>query len=58
MTMGNPEDTRSVVVMDKALAGPLFMLSAALLFTALNLLIKTGCKQLKSPDVPTKELRH
>lgn len=39
--MDAPKKRRSLVQMDAALAGPLFMLSAALLFTLLNLIIKT-----------------
>lgn len=32
---------RSLVQMDAAIAGPLFMLAAAILFTMLNLIVKT-----------------
>lgn len=39
--MDTPKKQHSLVQMDAALAGPLFMLSAALLFTLLNLIIKT-----------------
>lgn len=38
--MPNPEATRPHVRLDATVAGPLFMLAAALLFTVLNLLIK------------------
>jgi len=39
--MEKPKKQRGLVQMDKALAGPLFMLSAAILFTLLNLIVKT-----------------
>ena len=39
--MEKPKKQRGLVQMDASLAGPLFMLSAALLFTLLNLIIKT-----------------
>jgi len=39
--MDTPQKQRSLVQMDAALAGPLFMLSASLLFTLLNLIVKT-----------------
>ena len=39
--MDKPKKQRGLVQMDAALAGPLFMLSAALLFTVLNLIVKT-----------------
>jgi drug/metabolite transporter (DMT)-like permease len=39
--MEKPKKQRGLIQMDTALAGPLFMLSAALLFTLLNLIIKT-----------------
>jgi len=39
--MEKPKIQRDLVQMDAALAGPLFMLSAALLFTLLNLIVKT-----------------
>ena len=39
--MEKPKKQRGLVQMDAALAGPLFMLSAALLFTLLNLIVKT-----------------
>lgn len=39
--MKKPKKQRGLVQMDASLAGPLFMLSAALLFTLLNLIIKT-----------------
>ena len=39
--MDTPKKQRSLVQMDAALAGPLFMLSASLLFTLLNLIVKT-----------------
>ncbi len=39
--MDKPKKQRGRVQMDAALAGPLFMLSAALLFTLLNLIVKT-----------------
>ena len=38
--MGNQEKAQRLVQLDATLAGPLFMLSAALLFTLLNLLVK------------------
>ena len=39
--MDKPYKQHGLVQMDAALAGPLFMLSAALLFTLLNLIVKT-----------------
>ncbi len=39
--MDTPKKKGGLVQMDAALAGPLFMLSAALLFTLLNLIVKT-----------------
>ena len=39
--MDKPKKQHSLIQMDAAIAGPLFMLSAALLFTLLNLIIKT-----------------
>ena len=39
--MEKPKKQRRLIQMDAAIAGPLFMLSAALLFTLLNLIIKT-----------------
>ncbi len=39
--MDKPNKQNGLVQMDAALAGPLFMLSAALLFTLLNVIIKT-----------------
>ena len=39
--MDKPKKQRGLVQMDAALAGPLFMLSAALIFTVLNLIVKT-----------------
>ena len=39
--MDIPNKKHGLIQMDAALAGPLFMLSAALLFTLLNLIIKT-----------------
>jgi drug/metabolite transporter (DMT)-like permease len=39
--MNKPKKQRGPVQIDAALAGPLFMLSAALLFTLLNLIVKT-----------------
>ena len=38
--MGNQEKAQRLVQLDATVAGPLFMLSAALLFTLLNLLVK------------------
>jgi len=38
--MGNQEKAPRLVQLDATVAGPLFMLSAALLFTLLNLLVK------------------
>ena len=38
--MEKPKKQRSLVQMDAALAGPLFMLSASLLFTLLNLIVR------------------
>ena len=39
--MAKPKKQSRLVQIDAALAGPLFMLSAALLFTVLNLIVKT-----------------
>ena len=39
--MNTPKKKSGLIQMDAALAGPLFMLSAALLFTLLNLIVKT-----------------
>jgi drug/metabolite transporter (DMT)-like permease len=39
--METPKKKRRLIQMDASLAGPLFMLSAALLFTMLNVIIKT-----------------
>ncbi|MFZ5570442.1 MAG: DMT family transporter [Thermodesulfobacteriota bacterium] len=38
--MKTPETSKEPILLDAAVAGPLFMLSAALLFTVLNILIK------------------
>ncbi len=39
--MSLPNSKRSIIQMDAAIAGPLFMLAAAILFTILNLIVKT-----------------
>jgi drug/metabolite transporter (DMT)-like permease len=50
-TMENNQKTKGKVQMDAAVAGPLFMLSAALLYTLLNILVKLLDPQYRVWDI-------